>query len=572
MLDKLTLRFGSSLSGERLQLSTQAVNIFVGPNNSGKSTLLKEIEQYLSLGASSKSRHSLTVESIKVGVPSDPEELATILQPHIESEYEYPNGQDTGLSLRKYSLLDERGATGNFNLPKSFITNRSLYQSYGYGSNQEEEASCQIAYLFTIRLDGETRLSLVKNRDSAGYGERAKNVLVALLQDDKLREEVRRSIYDAVELYLSLDLTNPRTIVVKLSEEKPEKVYEIQWGEEARSYHSKTHPLASYGDGYKAFVGLTLATAIPNAEVFLVDEPEAFLHPPLAKKLGVHLSKLAKRQEIKMFISTHSADFLMGCIEADRDVNIVRLTYKAGIPTARLLDGPTISQLLNDPIMRQSNVLSGLFHEGVLLTEDDMDRVFYQEINARLKSADRAHAKDCLFLNFNGKDAMYKVVKPLRAMGIPTACLLDFDFIVDSRQTSTFSNLISCVSMPEATVKGLKEARQTILSQLSSTQRKQAKHKGVESFVKEQRAAVDDLLESLATYGIFVVPSGEIESFLPSLGEGRTKRAWFFSVMNKLGSDPDSAEYTKPGVGDVWEFMESVAGWLSNPRRKGIPA
>lgn len=550
---------------------TQAVNIFVGPNNSGKSTLLREVEQYLNRGASSQAQHFLTVENIKVNLPSDSEELAGMLQSHIEFEHEYPNGRDTGLALRKYSLLDEKGATGTFNLPKSFITNRSLYKSYGYGLDKEEKDSCQIAHLFTIRLDGETRLSLVKDRNSAGYGERAKNVLVALLQDTNLREEVRRSIYDAVDLYLSLDLTNPRTIVVKLSDEKPEEIHEIQWGEEAKKYHGRTLPLASYGDGYKAFVGLTLATAIPNAKVFLVDEPEAFLHPPLAKKLGAHLSKLAKRQDIKMLLSTHSSEFLMGCIEADRDVNVVRLTYRAGVPSARLLDGPTLSQLLNDPIMRQSNVLNGLFHEGVLLTEDDMDRVFYQEINARLKSANRAHAKDCLFLNFNGKDAMYKVVKPLRAMGIPTACLLDFDLIVDSRQTSTFSNLISCVSMPEATVKGLKEARQTILSKLSNTQKKEAKNKGVESFAKEQRAALDDLLENLAAYGVFVVPSGEVESFLPKLGEGKTKRSWFFSVMSKLGSDPESVEYTKPDVGDVWQFIESVASWLANPKRKGIP-
>ena len=60
--------------------------------------------------------------------------------------------------------------------------------------------------------------------------------------------------------------------------------------------------------------------------VMLIDEPEAFLHPVLARKLGVKLTELASERDANVLASTHSADFLMGCVESG-NVKVVRLTY-----------------------------------------------------------------------------------------------------------------------------------------------------------------------------------------------------------------------------------------------------
>ena len=42
--------------------------------------------------------------------------------------------------------------------------------------------------------------------------------------------------------------------------------------------------------------------------VFLLDEPEAFLHPPQALQLGEIISGLVEPSQ-QIFIATHSADF-----------------------------------------------------------------------------------------------------------------------------------------------------------------------------------------------------------------------------------------------------------------------
>ncbi|MCD9461393.1 ABC transporter ATP-binding protein [Marinibactrum halimedae] len=45
MIESITLFFGNKPDSENLHLKPAPINIFVGPNNSGKSLLLKEIEQ-----------------------------------------------------------------------------------------------------------------------------------------------------------------------------------------------------------------------------------------------------------------------------------------------------------------------------------------------------------------------------------------------------------------------------------------------------------------------------------------------------------------------------------------------
>jgi len=47
MLRLLKLQFGISSESENLEFAPGPITIFVGPNNSGKSLLLKEIESYL---------------------------------------------------------------------------------------------------------------------------------------------------------------------------------------------------------------------------------------------------------------------------------------------------------------------------------------------------------------------------------------------------------------------------------------------------------------------------------------------------------------------------------------------
>src|SRR5437867_10328352 len=49
------------------------------------------------------------------------------------------------------------------------------------------------------------------------------------------------------------------------------------------------------------------------------------------------LCKRARKNGQQLFIATHNAPFLMGCVQAGVDLNIIRLTYRQGAATSRLL-------------------------------------------------------------------------------------------------------------------------------------------------------------------------------------------------------------------------------------------
>ena len=89
---------------------------------------------------------------------------------------------------------------------------------------------------------------------------------------------------------------------------------EVKEGEDrvSMSYLKRLEELPTLheqGDGMKSFVGVMLNTMIKKKSITLIDEPEAFLHPPQARLLG---QMLAKRDENsgQLIISTHSGDFI----------------------------------------------------------------------------------------------------------------------------------------------------------------------------------------------------------------------------------------------------------------------
>lgn len=54
--------------------------------------------------------------------------------------------------------------------------------------------------------------------------------------------------------------------------------------------------ITEFGDGVKCFVGLCLSILACPFRIVLIDEPEAFLHPPTAYSLGRNLSQWAKEK------------------------------------------------------------------------------------------------------------------------------------------------------------------------------------------------------------------------------------------------------------------------------------
>jgi predicted ATPase len=238
----------------------------------------------------------------------------------------------------------------------------------------------QFYSLFILRLDGRTRFALTEHTPSADLSGPSMNHLMSLFQNDEYREELRNIIYDALGIYFVIDPTGMNEFRIRFSKRAPKSAAEEQsLDQESREFHKNAIKILDMSDGVKAFMGILSSMFSFNYKTILVDEPEAFLHPPLARKLGLRLTQLSNKKIANLLMATHSSNFVMGCIESGLEVNIVRLTYNNDVASSKVLDHKDLLTLMKDPLLRSTGVISSLFHEKVIITEADADCSFYQE-------------------------------------------------------------------------------------------------------------------------------------------------------------------------------------------------
>lgn len=389
-----------------------------------------------------------------------------------------------------------------------------------------------------------------------------------ILTDDKRREQIRNLIAQYTNMYLALDTSEGDKIQVKFGKTPPPDERSIR--NETLEYMRNALSITQIGDGVRAFSGILLNTAFNKMEVIAIDEPEAFLHPSLAFNLGKELAISATQQKKYIFAATHSAHFLMGAISSGATVNIIRLTYKNGTGTARLLPNAELRNLMNDPLLRSVGVLEGLFHESVIVGEADADRAFYQEINERLLAkSDPRGAPHTQFLNAQNKQTIPRIIGTLRRLGIPAAAVVDIDVLKDGGRV--WASHLESAHIPEAEHQSYSTRRSSILKLLQDSSIDFKQNGGINTLKDQDLEAAKNLLQDLQKYGIFVVPNGELESWLSNLDICRTKGQWLQNIFSKMGSDPSSESYVTPTDGDVWDFIGAMSRWFKDPERKGIP-
>lgn len=298
----------------------------------------------------------------------------------------------------------------------------------------------------------------------------------------------------------------------------------------------------------------------------LVDEPEAFLHPPLARKLGAQLTKIAKERGGCLLASTHSADFLIGCIQASNTVRVVRLEYSNNKSKGKVVDPKLLDAVFKNPLMRSANVISALFHDGVVVTESDNDRAFYSEIYYRLAETEKG-LPSLLFVNAQNKQTMRDIIEPLRKFGIPAAAIADIDIVKDGGRT--WSGWLKAAQVPDALHLGNSQQRHTLNELLANSGKDMKRDGGIAILSQQDQVAANEFFDLLDSYGVFTVRRGELENWLPTLGAVGKKTDWAVSALEKMGADPTDVSYLKPAQDDVWEFMRKIVAWIKDPSRKG---
>jgi len=367
----------------------------------------------------------------------------------------------------------------------------------------------------------------------------------------------------------------------------------IEPGEDriTRSYLERVEQLdrlETQGDGVRSFVSIVAHVLTEGRPILLIDEPEAFLHPPQARLVAESVANFGgSRQTI---IATHSSDVLQGLLtdHADR-VSIVRLTRPEKQPRASYLETGRVAELWHDPILRFSNILDGLFHDGVIVTEADADCRFYEAVAN--SAVDAQSRPDIHYTYSGGKDRLPVVITALVGVEVPVATIVDFDVlnndqplrrIVEAHRgdwSAIEKDWLAVKSAVEskAAFLGGDEFRADVLAQLKSYGKAEVAPKSVLREVRRltRRASPWDnikdaglaaisagqptitanrLLAALRNIGIFVAPYGQMEGFHRSVG-GHGPR-WVEAVL-QLDVETDVAlESARVFVRQVIEYLK----------------
>ena len=555
MIKTLSLKFGRAPGLSPETIPPEPVTVFVGPNNSGKSKILDEIHRYCTHGGGDVS--DVIVEQI--GFESFSQESAEERINHMT----LPPDADERLELGQL-IVGKRGI-------RRHVLREDFIASF-LDPDAHARTFCRDYLIYHIlMLDGISRITLINDQEGGDLQQAPQTSFQVLLQDKEKRAEVRRIVHEAVGKYLVVDPTHLGKLRLRLSSTEPaSELQEIGIDEEARQFHKAAQLIGEMSDGVKAFTGIITEIIAGDPSLLLIDEPEAFLHPALSFNLGKEIARASSDSEKRLFVSTHSPHFVMGCIQSGVPTNIVRLTYRDDVATARILDSQELLPLMRNPLLRSTRVLDGLFYEYVVVTEGDTDRAFYQEVNERLlRFKPEWGIPNCLFLNAQNKQTVHTMLKPLRRLGIPAAGIVDVDILRDVGKNWTDFLEGGCV--PKLGRDALAVSRNSVKCKLEATGKEMKRAGGLDLLNESDKEAAQNLCGQLREYGLFIVEKGELESWLPELEVSSRKSNWLIEVFQKMGEDPDREPYVRPGSDGVWAFLKQVKLWLSDSERKGIP-
>lgn len=113
-------------------------------------------------------------------------------------------------------------------------------------------------------------------------------------------------------------------------------------------------PLSTYGDGIKKVIALANGIAEAQNGVLLIDEIETSIHASVLNKVFLWLINVCKEYKVQLFLTTHSletVDALLNCasgLEHEDLIRVITLVKKDHQTVARVLPGKKAQQVRED--------------------------------------------------------------------------------------------------------------------------------------------------------------------------------------------------------------------------------
>lgn len=381
--------------GTDVPISPNDVVLVVGPNNAGKSAGLRAIREKLQNAA----HKSPVLQSLQIQRTGSVDEFSSWL---------------LGWTVRQMESPPDN----------------PIYQALGHALHRNQAHSewqradnvlGGLARWFCHLLSADERLQICNPPGNIALArDNPSHPIHFLLRDDKLESRLSSKFRKAFGVDLVVHRNAGSQVPLHIGERPTPTADEDRVSISYIERLEKLPTLHTQGDGMRSFAGVLLATSVGRESIVLIDEPEAFLHPPQARLLGTTLVQ-DRNKERQLFIATHSTDILRGVLDTESpDVRVIRIRRSGSTNTVRLLSNERIKELWGDPLLRYSNILDGLFHESVVVCEADADCRFYSAIlDATMAgNTDDAKRPDLMFTHCGGKARLPVVIRALREVDV----------------------------------------------------------------------------------------------------------------------------------------------------------
>ena len=548
-------------SGDSLSLSPDSIVVFVGPNSSGKTQSLKDIWNQVT---SPSQFHGLSIVD------------STLQKTGTTSQYlEF---------IKQHSIIRDN---------KLIMSGLNISPPTAVDDDWGRERPHHVGRVFAQLVEADQRLSAIRERTRINRSqEKAIHPLPALDLDPEKERHISNTFHNVFNQHLLLDRGAGSVVNLHVGA-RPDPV--AHGGEYSPGYSTavrKWPDIGSEGDGFKAAAGLFLnILAIPKS-IYLIDEPDVYLHPPQAYAIAKEVVNISSGKQL--FMATHNAHFLRGLLDTNSARTVlVRLDRSTLNQSVKVIDNDLFENINADPLVRFSNLLEAIFFPASIVCENEADCLFYRNM---CRAVDSSGGEDDVFwLSAHGKQNIKKFVHLLRQLGLRVISIPDLDIINDETKLRTlfeshggvWANIegdfltLSRLMTERKPTMSAQDVKAKIIRLLATIPEgpgklfptktvedirgvvrgaspwREIKENGISALGKgKNRIAANNLLDALRDRGILVPSVGEMESFF-SLSSNHSV-AWVNEVLRLDIANDDRLEEARKFAGAIVQALAKV--------------
>ena len=415
-MEGLRFKGYKSFSGGYVEIpEIEKINVFIGRNNSGKSSCLDIVENIINpdvLGRNPFLKNGMDIQLIH--------ELS-----EAEVEYVFPkNTYGGGISDRNHYLFGKKfiGKKMNFSILSStvgygirekifkyeYVPNELIFEKkYNQFWKDFERGEVNLwATCKFRRLDAERNIVPEEERDIenvSSNGEGASNLIRKIINYSNYDENIVQE-----ELLQALNsIVYPDALFENIKIQQVVSGKELKW-EIFLQENGKRYALSKMGSGLKTIILVLInLLIIPKLKeyqnkkiIYAFEELENNLHPALQRRFFEYIYDFSKRNDIVIFLTTHSHVAINTFCDKG-GTQIFHVEKKGGVSNFHKIDDYiSKTALLNDLDVRASDILQS---NGVIWVEGPSDRVYIKRWLEIFDGGELEEGRDYQFLYYGGR-------------------------------------------------------------------------------------------------------------------------------------------------------------------------